>query len=780
MPGSVNLVAGSTGLPRSEKRSGNAVDTDPLEPAACPGAAANSGTVPGCAGEPALVPALLSRYRDLTSLRYDFPVVLAGPEAPPEASPGAEAGRLRSLTSIIDEILQDIAPRGSAGERLRKHVLRLEREIRTLASRDAQGSLAQLWDLAQTDLLSDTGEDKADETLGGDLRLARNALHFDGEVVDCGAETPRKLLIHLWRSVEAKKARKFLARIDRLILKLSDILKADFMKSEQGHAPDFLQRSVGTAFEAAFDFEAMSRILGSASPGRLLPDSRRQRIRAALSVLRSQRFLAPTQAGDPRIEGDAPPAYDFVFDSCTGALKAFRDRLPKMIELIEAAAIAELEVENQYKDAIHGPAFRRFDESALVPEDLAPFPSYLVCGRDADCDPVEKAALVEVLSSGLHVKVLVQSDDILEERPLAAGRFAFGARCSQLASMAVGLNTAYVLQSSGSHLYQARDRLVQGLAYDGPALFSVFSGASRTMPTLAPYLAAALAMESRAFPAFSYDPGAGEDWASRFRVDDNSQFEASWPAHSVLYEDRDHQSVCEEIAVTFADLVACDARYTECFTAVPRGEWHDGMIPLSTFLERQDEDAGASAAYVLLADENDVARRALVDDSLIDATRRCRQMWRSLQELGGIDNSHAKRLLERERELWNREKEREIRELEGRPGQAAEPPTAAADTVPSEAAPEAMVEMPEPPSSDEPYVETPRCTTCNECTELNNKLFAYDENMQAYIADLGAGSYRDLVEAAESCQVCIIHPGAPKNSSEPNLDELTERAQPFL
>jgi hypothetical protein len=203
------------------------------------------------------------------------------------------------------------------------------------------------------------------------------------------------------------------------------------------------------------------------------------------------------------------------------------------------------------------------------------------------------------------------------------------------------------------------------------------------------------------------------------------------------------------------------------------------MIPLSTSLERQDEDASASAAYVLLADENDVAWRALVDDSLIDATRRCRQMWRSLQELGGIDNSHAKRLLERERELWDREKDREIEALEGRPGQAAEPP-AAAEAVPSEAAPETMVEAPEPPSSDEPYVETPRCTTCNECTDINNKLFAYDENMQAYIADLGAGSYRDLVEAAESCQVCIIHPGAPKNSSEPNLDELTERAQPFI
>ncbi len=259
MPPSGNLVAESARRSRGKRRSGDAAGADRLELAAFPPATAKPGPGPGRAGKPALTPALLSRYRDLTSLRYDFPVVLAGPEA--------EAGQVRSLTGIIDEILRDIAPRGIVGERLRKQVLRLEREIRTLASQGAEGSLAQLWDLAQSHLLSDAEEDTGRQSLGDSLSRARRALRFDGEVVDCGAETPRKLLIHLWKVVEAKKARKFLARLDRLILKLSDILKADFMKSEEGHAPDFLQRSVGTAFEAAFDFEAMSRILGSAAPG---------------------------------------------------------------------------------------------------------------------------------------------------------------------------------------------------------------------------------------------------------------------------------------------------------------------------------------------------------------------------------------------------------------------------------------------------------------------------------------------------------------------------------
>ena len=80
---------------------------------------------------------------------------------------------------------------------------------------------------------------------------------------------------------------------------------------------------------------------------------------------------------------------------------------------------------------------------------------------------------------------------------------------------------------------------------------------------------------------------------------------------------------------------------------------------------------------------------------------------------------------------------------------------------------------------DEAYIETLRCTTCDECTTLNPRMFAYNENKQAYIADASAGTYRELVLAAEKCPVRIIHPGKPLNPDEPHLDELVKRAEPF-
>ncbi len=62
---------------------------------------------------------------------------------------------------------------------------------------------------------------------------------------------------------------------------------------------------------------------------------------------------------------------------------------------------------------------------------------------------------------------------------------------------------------------------------------------------------------------------------------------------------------------------------------------------------------------------------------------------------------------------------------------------------------------------------------------VNKQMFKYDDNKQAYIADLNAGTYRQLVEAAEACQVSIIHPGKPWNPDEPGLDELLKRAELF-
>jgi hypothetical protein len=532
---------------------------------------------------------------------------------------------------------------------------------------------------------------------------------------------------------------------------------------------------VGTGMEEAFDFQVLSSTLAQVSGRDPLPDSRRERVQGALSVLKARQ--SRTQAGT----GWPENLESCAFTNCRDALAAFRNRMPEIIDLVKAIAIAELEIEGRYVEATHDPFFADFDESSVGAEDLSLFPDYLVCIRSENLRCPENAGLMEILSSEMPIKVVVQVSDVLEEPVLRAHR-GFIAPVAQLARMAMGLGNVYVLQSTSSHLYQARRGILAGLACKGPALFSVFSGSPSDAGTIPPYLLAAAAIRSRAFPAFIYDPATGSDWATRFALDGNPQPEADWPVHEFSYEDEAHQIVTEQLAFTFVDFVACDPRYSRHFAVVPRAEWNGSMVPVDTSLAGDSSAAAGKVPYLQMVNSDHVLQRSLIDEKLLAGAHRCREMWHSLQELGSIRSSQAEHLLARERKVWEEQKQREFEALkrEAKPGtpsapgtQTAAPPAASGD-IPVPAVAEA--EKP----SDDPYIETPRCTSCDECTQINNRMFAYDENKQAYISSLDAGSYRELVEAAESCQVSIIHPGKPRNANEPGLDELIKRAEPFL
>jgi hypothetical protein len=693
-------------------------------------------------------PALFARYDDLGSLRYDFPLVLDRDATPDQA--------FRSLSRLVNAAVEALGE-DIDRDRVARHGYRIEREIRQRLATEGSCDFSSLWNAA-TEKLSGNGDGLEDSA----KRLWK-AFNVNGTISDVDAELPQKVVLHAWQTVQVRKAAAFKQKAERLLKKLRDILDAEVTGSTVGRLPERLRAGVGASFAGTFDFKAMSRILDEAKPGFGLSDERRHRINGLIREFERQRFYS--------LEPDGLETYSFAFDRCSDALDAYRERREEAVQLIRALAIAELETAGEYRESVHDALFAHFGANGLAAGELADLPDYLITTDAGTLDAVEAAKLTELLAAGLPVKILVRTDDILEPSTISEGHMVPGSLNRSLVDTAIGLTDVFVLQAGSSHLYQVRESLIRGLEYDGPALFSIFSGAGEHTGDTPAYLVAAAANESRAFPALVYDPSAGPDWATRFTIDNNPSVFEDWPVHTFAYEDTAVQVRTEELAFTLADFMAMDARFAGHFAITRKADWPDEMITVPAALETEAEGMPGEVPYVMVVDADHHISRAVVDSRVLQETRRCLGRWHSLQELGGIHNSHAERLLERER----------ASQTAPIPSPAAEIPVEVATTP--ESAPAVAVTEPEPAPGedhgDDPYIETARCTTCNECTNLNNRMFAYNAEKQAYIADPDAGTYRQLVEAAEGCQVSIIHPGKPRNPKEPGLEDLIRRAAEF-
>ncbi len=696
-----------------------------------------------------LKPALFARYRNLSELRYDYPVVLL--------PTGYE-----SLSKRVDRAIE-VGATGGDPARVRKHAYQIEKGVRRLLASGQKGSLSKLWATAASQVKA-----KAEEGFDDSAKRVGQALRPDGELLDCSPDVARTLFSHAWSVAQDKKAAAYRDRAERLLLRLKDILKADLVSSVAGRTPENLAQGFGSSQTDMFDFAAMSNLLVRTTPETTLSESRRKRIEWLVSVLEYQRFFQSDRAS-----GAAP--YSFEFETCHKALKAYQERAAEAIELAKALAMAELEAYGDYRESVHDALFAGYGARGLDAQDLKVFPDYYVFERADRLDGNETEAVLQALASGVPIKVIVQVDDLWDPTSLGDGMLGLSSKTRRLAHSAMSLGDVFVFQSPASHLVATEPALSKGMSSTNGGLFLVYSGTGGVTEGVPPYLVAAAAAESRAFPVFSYDPTEGSELADRFDVAANPQADSGWPAHTVSFEGPNMQRLEEPGAFTLVDFAAMDGRLSDHFSTVPTDS--GCLAPVPEFLDKTFAVVPDSVPSIPMVDEQNRFVRVIADDWVIRETKRCQGWWRNLQEWGGISNSYADRAIKAERQHW----EAKLAEAKqsATPSASAAPAAvveSAPEPVAAEAAPAAVVE--EKPS-DDPYIETERCTTCNECTLLNNQMFGYNENKQAYIKDPDAGTFRQLVEAAEGCQVGIIHPGKPRNPKEPGLEELIERAKPF-
>jgi ferredoxin len=343
-------------------------------------------------------------------------------------------------------------------------------------------------------------------------------------------------------------------------------------------------------------------------------------------------------------------------------------------------------------------------------------------------------------------------------------------------------------------------------------------------PVLDAWFVASAALESRAHPFVLVNPDGGDHAAQRVSFGGNPQPDSDWPIETLEYRDTSGETMTMELAFTFADYALLMPALHDQFRVVPAGLESADLVPIDRFLEAGSEVADRAVPFVWAIDCDGTLMRLVVSRALVFACRDRLNYWHTLQELAGIHNAYVEAAIDRivdeqrvaieaEREQLQKAHEQELESVRSEAageamgqlvdflmgadlsgmvggGQLATMPAAAPiETDAPEAAdveaaepepePEAAAEPEEELSFDEPWLDTASCTTCDDCMSINKMMFAYNEDKQAYIRDPRAGTYADLVAAAEICPARCIHPGKPLDPNEPGLEELIARAEPF-
>lgn len=524
---------------------------------------------------------------------------------------------------------------------------------------------------------------------------------------------------------------------------------------------------------------------------------------------------------------------------CDALAGAFREHIAPWVDLYRARRIGELELNNNYQENVHDEFFRHFGWQSFTRDELNSCSYFLLIADDVRLFEAEFSKLSKLLSANLPVKVVaVKRDSNVDDD--AAGAVERGSAWhanTELGALMLSYKNIYISQSSSitpTDLYRSFE---EGLSAFAPAFFYLMNADADTRGNA--YLATSSSMESRDFPGFTYRGLLGTPWGSRFDISNNPQQEMAWPVHTFPVLDGSGRRINMDFTFTFSDHAAANPAYHHHFLPVDPACWNDDLITLPEYIDNHagrysngdalfGENIG-KIPYIWMMDGTGQLHKVAISWQMVLASQERLDFWRFLQENCGINNYHVALATQQAREEMQRELDAAVdsiqrlhaEELErvrdeeagkvmenltsvlldldtshlsmdpvsiraaasaARPGEpsASELNEVRNDTDTSEETADGALETEdELVLSTEPYIDTALCTSCNECTQLNGTMFRYNSDKMAYINDATAGTFRELVEAAEKCPVSIIHPGAPLNPDEPGLEDLMARAQKF-
>ncbi|MCW8829748.1 MAG: ferredoxin, partial [Gammaproteobacteria bacterium] len=281
-------------------------------------------------------------------------------------------------------------------------------------------------------------------------------------------------------------------------------------------------------------------------------------------------------------------------------------------------------------------------------------------------------------------------------------------------------------------------------------------------------------------------------------LEGNPALEEDWPMYTIDYIDEQGKEAKLEVPMSFADFAVTEGRFRKHFKKAPPETWNDdaqgsanaaggrtpgaAMVPMHEFLEMDEEEREGNFPYIWAVDGKNRLMRILCSEEIVKSCEERRQFWRQLKGVAGelekvdvdaaVSQAKAEMAQKLSSTLLSLAASGDVSALaaggvhaNGANGTHKENGNGSETAVTSDYEPV--------------WVETPACTACDECIEINPKIFAYNSDKQAVIVNPKGGNFKDIVKAAEKCTAGCIHPGTPFNPNEKGVDKLIQRAEKF-
>ncbi len=588
-----------------------------------------------------------------------------------------------------------------------------------------------------------------------------------------------------------------LGQINDVTSRISDIIQLEEHK-RNGHKSKQLKKTFGSFGALTVNTENLSSILESSEASTALDPKRLKR------VIELEKSLKKATKSNER----SYLLFHFK-DNGTEIIKETEKHLNDQAEVFCALRVASLEAKAKYNPELHDAFFKDFNWSHLNDDELMLCSPVIVLLDRNKTFEEQFAELLPLLSSGLPIKIIAIRNKTSRLLP-ETSRAAVSSSAVNVELLPVALQKVFVFQSvyGGEHFEAALSR---GLNSSHPGFFSIYYPDENNIDRV---------VSSRAFPYFIYDPLSSSDFVTRIDISENPQLESLWVKREIRFLGSDGEETSLQVEETYADLLLSESDTNDEFTLLEtNGNGTDHIMPLASYLLLSSEERLGKVPVVYRLTKEKSLESLVPSRNVILNTAEKKDSWQALRELTGIDNPlilktqksiKQKLTTEKETALNNMQTQMEstikIREsgavtkaiqnlslqLFGMSGTSEVANQVAPVSSPSVASAaegsspvavatvvETINEAVEEEISELPWIETELCTTCDECTDINSKLFAYDDKKLAYIKDPKGGSFKDIVKAAELCPSHIIHPGMPQFPDEKNLDKLIAQAEPY-